>query len=114
MTDDMKRKVIDIFSRHNNDMPQKNDEKVKIYAGYNYVRLDKDANGNKFNREHLLKYSQNCRYIVRVMREVGGEVILYNYDVPTEGLVDFLKSFEDKKLDGEIIELDKYFPEGLA
>ncbi|MBQ2611218.1 hypothetical protein IJF81_02370 [bacterium] len=115
MTDEMKRKVIDIFSNHNNkELPDTVKNPVKFYAGFNYVRIDKDTNGKKFNREHLLKYAEKCHYIVRVMRELGGEVLLYNYDVPGSDLYKFLKSFEDNKMDGEIIELDKYFPEDLA
>ena len=53
MSDDINKKVIDIFSNHNNKLPVEANEKVKFYAGFNYVRIDKDANGNKFNAEHL-------------------------------------------------------------
>ncbi len=107
MTDEIKKKVIDIFSRADK-------EHVKFYAGFNYVRLDADTNGNNLNAEHLLKYARSCHYIVHVMREADGKVVLYNYDVPSEDLFKFLKSFEDNKLDGTIIEIDKYYPEGLA
>ena len=48
------------------------------------------------------------------MRVIDGEVILYNYDVPNDDLFKFLKSFEENTLDGTIIEIEKYFPEGLA
>ena len=48
------------------------------------------------------------------MRELDGEVVLYNYDVPNDDLFKFLKSFEENTLDGKIIEIEKYFPEGLA
>lgn len=114
MRDDINRKVINIFSRHKNELPPESKEQVKFYAGFNYVRLDKDNNGNKFNAEHLKKYAEGCHYIVRVMRESKGETVLYNYDVPNEDLFKFIKSFEENTLDGTIIEIDKYFPEGLA
>lgn len=48
------------------------------------------------------------------MRSFNGEVFLYNYDVPNKDLYKFLKSFEENTLDGEIIEIEKYIPEGLA
>lgn len=103
------QKVIDIFSK-----PLEHKEKLKFYAGFDYVKIDKDTNGNKFNPEHLKKYAENCHYIVRVMRENKGETVLYNYDVPNIDLFRFIKSFEENTLDGIIIEIDKYFPENLA
>ena len=114
MSDEINKKVINIFSQHNKKLPADSKEKVKYYAGFNYVKLNKDHNGNKFNKEHLIKYSKGCHYIVRVMREIAGEVILYNYDVPNDDLFRFLKSFEDNTLDGTIIEIDKYLPDDLA
>ena len=107
MSDEINKKVIDIFSK-----PAESREKVKFYAGFNYVRIDKDHNGNKFSAEHLKKYAEKCHYIVRVMREYKGETVLYNYDVPNSDLFKFMKSFEENTLDGTII--DKYFPEDLA
>ncbi len=114
MSDEINKKVIDIFSKHNSNLPEETKEKVKYYAGFSYVRIDKDHNGNKFNSEHLLKYAEKCHYIVRVMREYKGETFLYNYDVPNGSLFKFMKSFEENTLDGTIIEIDKYFPEDLA
>jgi len=109
---DINKKVIDIFSKHNNSQPAS--EKVKFYAGFNYVKLSKDTNGNRFSEEHLLSYSEKCHYIVSVMRKFDGQVYLYNYDVPNKDLFKFMKSFEENTLDGEIIEIEKYIPEGLA
>lgn len=114
MSDEINKKVIDIFSKHNSNISQGTKEKVKYYAGFSYVRIDKDHNGNKFNPEHLLKYAEKCHYIVRVMREYKGETVLYNYDVPNNGLFKFMKSFEENTLDGTIIEIDKYFPDNPA
>lgn len=114
MSDDLNNKVINIFSQHNKAASSPGSEKVKYYAGFNYVKLNKDGNGNKFNSEHLLKYSKTCHYIVRVMRELDGETVLYNYDVPNDELFRFMKSFEENTLDGTIIEIEKYIPDGLA
>lgn len=114
MTDELNKKVINIFSKHKNDEPLGHEEKVKYFAGFDYVKLNKDNNGRSFNAEKLKKYAQGCHYIVRVMRNLHDEVILYNYDVPNDKLFKFLKAFENNTLNGVIIEIDKYFPEGLA
>ena len=114
MSDDINKKIIDLFSNRNSDLSQKAKEKIKYYAGFNYVRIDKDHNGNKFNPEHLIEYAASCHYIVRVMREYKGDTVLYNYDVPNNELFKFIKSFQDNTLDGTIIEIDKYFSEDLA
>lgn len=114
MTEELNQKVINIFSKHNNSLPLEHDERVKFFAGFNYVKLTKDNNGKKFNAEHLKKYAEKCHYIVRVMRNILGEVVLYNYDVPNDQLFKFIKAFENNTLNGIIIEIDKYFPEDLA
>lgn len=54
MSDEINKKVIDIFSK-----PAESREKVKFYAGFNYVRIDKDHNGNKFSAEHLKNTPKN-------------------------------------------------------
>ncbi len=115
MSDEINKKVINLFSKHNKNIftPELQD-KVKFYAGFNYVKLNKDTNGNRFNKENLLNYSSKCHYMVTVMREIGDEIILYSYDVPNADLFKFMKSFEENTLDGTIIEIDKYFPDDLA
>lgn len=114
MTDQINQKVINIFSKHNNSLPSEHEERVKFFAGFNYVKIDKDTNGKKFNVEKLKKYAEKCHYIVRVMRNIDDEIVLYNYDVPNAQLFRFIKSFENNTLNGIIIEIDKYFPEDLA
>lgn len=114
MTDEINQKVINIFSKHKNEEPLNNGEKVKFFAGFDYVKLNKDNNGRKFNAEKLKKYAEKCHYIVRVMRNIDGEIFLYNYDVPNKALFRFIKAFENNTLSGTIIEIDKYFPEDLA
>ena len=63
MADEINKKVINIFTRHNNDLPQDSDEKIKFFAGYNYVKLKRDSNGKKFNETEPLevKYGERIR-----------------------------------------------------
>ncbi len=115
MSDEINKKVINLFSKHNNNrLASDSVDGIKYYAGFNYIKVKKDSNGNRFNKEHLLKYRLKCHYMVTVMREIDGEIILYSYDVPNEDLFRFMKSFDENTLDGTIIEIDKYFPEDLA
>lgn len=114
MSDEINKKVIDIFSSHAKKLTSKHNERIKSFAGFSYVKLERDNNGKKFLKEHLLKYAENCHYIVRVMRDIEGHVCLYNYDVPNDDLFKFIKSFEENTLNGTIIEIDKYFPENPA
>ncbi len=109
------KNVISLFA--NNKKISVNDaasEKMKFYAGFNYVKLRKDTNGNKFNKDNLLNYAQKCHYMVTVMREIDDETLLYRYDVSNADLFKFMKSFEENTLNGVIIEIEKYFPEDLA
>ncbi len=115
VSDEINKKVINMFSQHNkNRLSEGVKNRVKYYAGFNYVKLTKDTNGNKFSKENLLHYASKCHYMVTVMRELNGEIVLYSYDVPNSDLFKFMKSFEENTLDGTIIEIDKYFPEDLA
>lgn len=115
MSDEINKKVINLFSKHNkNHLSSEIKDKIKYYAGFNYVKIKKDSNGNKFRKENLLKYRAKCHYMVTVMREIDNEIVLYSYDVPNDDLFKFMKSFEENTLDGIIIEIDKYFPEDLA
>lgn len=117
MSEELNKKVINLFTNHHKKNPapqQELQERVRFYAGFNYVKSKKDTNGNKFNKENLLNYAQNCHYMVSVMREIEGEIVLYSYDVPNSELFKFMKSFEENTLNGTIIEIDKYFPEDLA
>ena len=109
MIDDINDKVVNLFSRHN-----KEDDNIKFFAGFEYVRYDKDLNGNPFVEQNLLDYANSCHYIVRIMKERGKNISLYNYDVPSEKLYEFLKKFYKNELQGTIIEIEKYIPEDLA
>ena len=111
---DKNDKVINLFSKVNKNFTHEELEQIKFFEGFHYVKINKDKNNKKFNAEHLKKYAEGCHYIVRVMREVDGEVWMYNYDVRNDELFKFMEKFNENKLNGTIIEIDKYFPEGLA
>ena len=114
MNKEIKDNVVDIFKRHNNPNDVSDNKNLKFFAGFNYVKLSKDANGNPFVKSNLLEYAKVCRYIVRVMRELNSQVFLYNYDVSSDELFDFLKKFKENELNGKIIEIEKYITDDLA
>ena len=114
MTDDINKKVINMFNRHNSDLPQETEEKIRYFAGFNYIKLKRDSNGKKFVESQLLSYAEKCHYIVSVLRNVDGENCLYNYDIKSSDLPEFIKALDNKTLIGKIIEIEKYIPEDLA
>ena len=84
------KNIINIFAAHHNKShTETTRDSIKYFAGFNYVKLNKDKNGTKFNKERLLKYAENCHYNVSVMRELDGEIWLYNYDVTNKDLYGF-------------------------
>jgi len=100
----MEDKIINIF-----DKKGKSD-----FTNFEYVKLNRDTNGMKFNEEKLLEYAHSCRYIVRVMRDIEGDICMYNFNVPSEKLSAFLSSFDQNSSLGKIIEVEKFIPEELA
>ena len=116
MSDEINKKVINLFSGHNrNNLSNEAREQIKYFAGFNYVKNTKDENGKNYRKDYLLKYRSDLRYMVTVMREESnGEIVLYSYDVPNEDLFRFMKSFDENKLNGTIIEISKYFPNEIV
>ena len=114
MAKDNEDKSVNLFDENKKDRLSDSSAKLKYYAGFSYVKVKRDENGNKFRRDYLLNYHSKCHYMVTVMRELDGEVYLYSYDVPTEDLFKFMKSFEENTLDGTIISIDKYFPDEIV
>ena len=102
-------KIINLFSGKN-----EKDVDKKSFIGFDYIRYDRDLNGNPFVEQNLIEYANSCHYIVRIMKERNGEISLYNYDVPSEKLYEFLEKFYQNKLQGKIIEIEKYIPDSLA
>ena len=113
MSNEINEKVINLFSKHIKNKTAKSKEKIKEFAGFSYVRLDSDVNGYPFKEENLLSYAKDCHYIVKVMRERNGKMSLYNYNVPSEKLLDFLLMFRNNELDGTVIEIDKFLPKSI-
>ena len=113
MSEEISKKVINIFSKHIKHKSANTDEQVKYFAGFSYVRMDKDANGYPFKEEKLLDYAKDCHYIVKVMREKNGNPSLYSYNVPSDKLLDFLLMFRNNELNGSIIEIDKFLPKNI-
>lgn len=114
MSEDMKTNVIDMFHRHSKDKPKKDDAKIKFFAGFNYIKLKKDSDGKKFIESHLESYAEKCRYIVSIMRNINGEVCLYNYNIKGSDMPAFMKALDNNTLSGKLIEIEKYIPEDLA
>lgn len=114
MSEETNKKVINLFNRKNNNLPQDAEERIKFFAGFNYVKLKRDINGKKFVPSQLTAYAEKCHYIVSVMREIDGETCLYNYNIKSADLPKFLKAFDNNTLNGTIIEIEKYIPEDLA
>lgn len=114
MSDDINKKVIKMFNRHNSDLPQDTEEKIKFFAGFNYVKLKRDVNGKKFVESQLLSYAEKCHYIVSVLRKVDGENCLYNYDIKSSDMPKFMKALDSNTIAGTLIEIKKYVPEDLA
>ena len=106
---DKNDKIINLFSKKNKEELDK-----KSYIGFEYVRYDKDLNGNPFIEQNLIDYAKACHYIVRIMKEREGGISLYNYYVPSQKLYEFLEKFYKNQLTGTIIEIEKYIPSGLA
>ena len=114
MAEDINEKVIKMFNRQEKGTISDADERIKFFAGFNYVKLKRDTNGKKFVASQLTAYAEKCHYIVSVMREVDNEVCLYNYNITSADLPKFIKAFENDTLNGTIIEIEKYIPEDLA
>lgn len=114
MSDEINQKVINIFSKHikGKTSSHKADD-IKTFAGFSYVRMDKDVNGYPFKEKKLLDYAKKCHYLVKVMRDKNGTPTLYSYNVPSDKLLDFLLMFRNNELNGSIIEIDKFLPKSI-
>jgi hypothetical protein len=115
MTDIINEKVINIFTRHKKQLPIADDEKViRSEDGFYYVCIKKDENGIPFDKDRLLNSASELQYIVKVMVTYQGHPHIYMYKVPSERLLEFLSPYMNKKKEGEIIEVEKYYPHELA
>lgn len=113
MSEEINKNVINIFSKHITNKNKHATDNVKTFAGFSYVRMDKDNNGYSFKEEKLLEYAKKCHYIVKVMRMKNGSPSLYSYNVPNDKLLDFMLLFKNNELNGTIIEIDKFLPKNI-
>ena len=50
------KNIINIFAAHHNKShTETTRDSIKYFAGFNYVKLNKDKNGTKFNKERLCR-----------------------------------------------------------
>ncbi len=117
MTDELNKKVIDLFSVNNKTKKAKhcnNGNVCKTSDGYFYVSIDTDENGRHLDEESLLKRAEAFYYIVKVLVKEGVRVYINNYKIPAEELLDFIRIYNDNKGEGKIIEIDKFFQDEWA
>ena len=85
-------------------------KKTENKEGFECVVMEADLNGKPFIKSSLLEYAEKCNYIVRIMKELNGKYLLYNYLVPQSELSDFLIKMKEFTL----IEIEKHLSEDLA
>jgi hypothetical protein len=112
MSDNNNENVVNFAHRVKSEIPKS--ISIRNFYGFDYIKIDKDLNGNPLIKESLLEYANCIKYIVRVLREQDNKVFLYDYYVPQYKLARFLLDVENGKFDGQVIEVEKYIPEDLA
>lgn len=86
----------------------KTSKKLLTNEGFTYIVINKDVNGFDFNKEHLKKYAMNNKYTITVAQDDNGKTVLRNYFVDNNDIMRFFKLFQEEKIKGEIIEIDKF------
>ena len=115
MYDKKDEKIINIFDgSKKHSSCNENGKILKNDDGFFYVCLKKDENGKNFDEEKLLDNAYGCQYIVKIMHTNCDHPHIYNYKVPGERLLDFIKKYINEEKEGKIIEVDKYYPGELA
>ena len=104
-------KIIDFLKKSNKP---NNGGQTRVFKGFQYIKLNKDENGNLFKEDSLLEYAKRCFYIVTVVKNNGIAPALYKYKVPYESLLDLLNEFRTTSDYGKIIDIERYVPEDLA
>ncbi len=107
-------KVAKFSKRENKTAPIHHGRKLPVKEGFPYSILEYDINGFKFNDEHLRKYAQTNTYTISLCVKKGKDTFLYNYFVDNDCIGDFFKLYLEGKIEGDIIEIDKFNPEILA
>ncbi len=107
-------KIAKFSKREDKPAPVNHGRKLPVKEGFPYSILEHDINGFKFNDEHLKKYAQTNKYTVSLAVKRGKDTFLYNYFVDNDSLKDFFKLCFEGKIEGDVIEIDKFNPEILA
>lgn len=116
MTDKINEKIINIFTKHHKKASPVTEEE-QVYTspdGFSYVHLKYDENGHPLDEEKLLEKSDSQWYIIKVLQHHKDHPTIKNFKVSGERLLEFLEAFISEKRTGRIIEIDKYYPQGLA
>jgi hypothetical protein len=115
MTDKINEKIISIFARHKKHLPIDDEHKIiRNSDGFYYVCIQKDENGNNFDKKKLLESANSCYYIVKVMLNEHEYPRICNFRVPGEKIMSFLAPYINGEKEGEVIEIDKFFSDDLA
>lgn len=107
-------KITQFSKRENKGALVHHGRKLPTKEGFPYSILEYDINGFKFNDEHLRKYAQTNKYTISLAVKKGKDTFLYNYFVDNDYIEDFFKLYSEGKIEGDIIEIDKFNPEILA
>ncbi len=116
MTDKINEKVINIFAKHSEKKPPATEEE-EIYTspdGFNYIHIKYDENGHLLDQDKLLEKADEMWYIVKILEHHKDSPTIKNYKVPGIRLLEFLSNYISDQRPGKIIEIDKYYPDGLA
>ena len=89
-------------------------KKLYLKEGFSYLVMKKDVNGFNFNSDHLREYSLELKYTITLALNEKGSTILHHYFVDGSNLKEFFKIYTEGKIEGDIIEIDKFNPEILA
>ena len=65
-------------------------------------------------KKNSLKNANESYYIIKVMIKEGISPVINNYKVPGEKVLDFLKMYINGEKEGQIIEIDKFYPDEWA
>lgn len=116
MTDELNKKVINLFSAEKNKKSNhcQSGDVCSTSEGYFYVTIESDENGRHLDEKTLLKRASEFYYIVKVLVKDGLRVYINNYKIPANELLEFIKFYNDGNGEGQIIEIDKFFQDGWA
>jgi len=78
------------------------------------VSFKTDPNGKHFDEKKLIKNANESYYIVKIMLKEGILPYINSYKIPGDKLLNFLKIYMDGEKEGQIIEIDKFYPEEWA